>query len=101
MEVVADKPPKAGRIQKQAASLRLNLSIKINNKYTVVWVFDEDIGGTNEITWGTQYEVFVSDTFKNGAKVVIAANRVDISPGLVATLDKTKVMRPAIGTQTI
>jgi len=79
------------------AKLRINLYLKVNDTYSVVWVYDHPMSNTNTITWQTQYKIFTVQSFQDGSAITIQPHAQLISSGQTATLNKDNVLSLAVG----
>lgn len=78
------------------AGLELNIAIKVNDTFNVVWYSDSDYLGTNPYAWSQEFELFGSNDFQPGSKVEMITNSVSVELGEEATLDSAGVLGAVI-----
>ena len=78
------------------AGLELNIAIKVNDTFNVVWYSDSDYLETNPYAWSQEFELFGSNDFQPGSKVEMITNSVSVELGEEVTLNSTGVLGPVM-----
>jgi len=71
----------------QEAGLKLNIAIKVNDTFNVVWLSISNYGETNTYQWSPIFKLFTISTFQEGAQVEIDPFSIDVALGQEATLE--------------
>jgi len=78
------------------AGLELNIAIKVNNTFNVVWYSDSDYLEINKYQWSPTFELYGSNDFQAGSTVEMQTNTVSTELGQEATLDSAGDLGPAM-----
>jgi len=79
----------------QVAGLELNIAIKVNDTFDVVWRSISNYLGSNTYQWSPTFEVFASNEFTDDVTVQISTNLVNVALGQQVTLDSAGVLGDA------
>ena len=80
----------------QEEGLNLNISIKVNDVFNVVWFSTPDYLLTNTYQWSPIFEVYGSNTFELGATVEIDTNSLNIELGQEVILNSDGVLETSM-----
>ena len=75
----------------QDSGFNLNISVKVNGIFNVVWFSDPDFQDENDYSWSQDFELFGTNTFEDDALAEADTNLLNISPGQSATLNSMGV----------
>ncbi len=76
----------------QNAGVELNIAIRVNNTFDVVWRSISNYGESNNYQWSPIFQVFASNEFTDGVTVQISTNVVNVALGQEVTLDAAGVL---------
>jgi len=85
----------------KAAGTSLNIAIKVNGTFNVVWSSTEEFLSFNTYQWSPIFGVFASNEFENGLSVTINTNLVNISLGQAVTLDAAGLIGDPVAGATV
>lgn len=80
----------------QEAGLKLNIAIKVNNTFDVVWQSISEYENINTYQWSQKFQVFASNEFQENVTVEIQTNLVNVELGQEVILDPAGVLSPAM-----
>lgn len=76
----------------QESGLSLNISIKVNGNFNVVWFSNANYLLNNEYEWSPNFEVYGSNVFETGAAVEIETNTLNVELGQEVILNPLGVL---------
>ncbi len=76
----------------QNAGVELNIAIRVNNTFDVVWRSISNYGESNTYQWSPIFQVFASNEFTDGVTVQISTNLINVALGQMVTLDAAGVL---------
>jgi len=80
----------------QGEGLKLNIAIKVNNTFDVVWQSISNYESSNTYQWSQKFQVFASNEFQEDVTVEIQTNLVNVELGQEVILDSAGVLGPAM-----
>ena len=85
----------------KAAGTSLNIAIKVNDTFNVVWSSTDQYLESNTYQWSPIFGVFASNEFENGLSVTIVTNLVNIALGQAVTLDAAGLIGDPVAGATV
>ena len=83
-------------IMLQGEGLKLNIAIKVNNTFDVVWQSISNYESSNTYQWSQDFQVFASNEFQEDVTVESETNLVNVELGQEVTLNPIGVLGPAM-----
>ncbi len=77
----------------RAANYNLNIAIKVNGTFNVVWYSINDFSTSNKFQFSPIFHLFATRSFQSGAFAKSETNVVNVSPGHMVVLDSVGVIR--------
>lgn len=75
----------------QDEGLDLNIAIKVNDSFNVVWLSNKNYLESNEYEWEQDFEVFGTNMLETGSEVMADTNLLETAPGQTVKLNSLGV----------